>query len=142
MQESFANSASRHLHDSQVLLKEERLDNAVYLAGYVVECAFKTLVEQYFKNNQAAYHFNHDIIKLEDEMMDRLRVMYPILDQQLPTSQTSITVLAKDHPNRRYAKSQLWSEDEAELAVKQAKKIYQDTILKLVLDGLISSQEI
>ena len=141
MQESFANSASRHLHDSQILLKAQRWDNAVYLAGYVVECTFKTVIEQYFKDNQAAKHFNHDIIRLEDEVIDRLRVMYPILGQQLPSIRTSDSVLAKDHPIRRYAKSKL-TEDEAKLAVKQAEKIYQDIILKLVLDGLISSQEI
>jgi len=43
MQESFSNSAGRHLQDAQLLLAEQRWDNAVYLAGYVVECSFKVL---------------------------------------------------------------------------------------------------
>ncbi len=35
MQESFSNSAGRHLQDAQILLKEQRWDNAVYLAAYL-----------------------------------------------------------------------------------------------------------
>ena len=44
MQESFSSSAGRHLQDAQILLREKRWYNAVYLAGYVVECSFKVLV--------------------------------------------------------------------------------------------------
>jgi HEPN domain-containing protein len=54
MQESFSSSAGRHLQDAQILLREKRWDNAVYLAGYVVECSFKVLVEQYFTSDKAA----------------------------------------------------------------------------------------
>lgn len=49
MQESFSNAAGRHLRDAEILLENERFDNAAYLAGYVVECSFKILVELYFK---------------------------------------------------------------------------------------------
>jgi len=38
---SFSNSAGRHLQDAQILLGEQRWDNAVYLAGYVVEECFQ-----------------------------------------------------------------------------------------------------
>jgi len=140
MQQSFSNAASRHLHDSQILLKEQRWDNAIYLAGYVVECAFKSLVELYL-DDKAIKKFSHDLSKVEGEAMDRLRVMYPFLDGQLPPARISGTVLATDHPERRYAKSGLWTQDEAEEAVKRAREIYQETILKLVLDGLISSKD-
>jgi HEPN domain-containing protein len=141
MKQSFSSAASRHLHDSEILLKEQRWDNAVYLAGYVVECAFKTLVELYLDgNDEATKKFGHNISQLEGKAMDRLRVIYPFLGKELPSSRISGTVLAIDHPERRYAESSLWTKDEAEKSVKRAKEIYQETILKLVLDGLIFSK--
>ena len=74
--------------------------------------------------------------------MERLRVMYPELDRQLPSSRINGTVLAHDHPERRYSQSGLWSEEQAEEAVKQSAEIYRGIIIKLVLDGIISSKEI
>ena len=143
MQESFSASAGRHLQDAQILLREKRWDNAVYLAGYVVECSFKVLVEQYFLNDRGAVKkYGHDLTKLEGKAMERLRVLYPILDRQLPTSRIDGTVLANNHPERRYFNSGLWTESEAKISVERAEEIYRRIIPKLVLNGLISSQDI
>lgn len=143
MQESFSNSASRHLHDAQLLLDKQRWDNAVYLAGYVVECSFKVLVEQYFKKDLGATRkYGHDLTELEGTAMERLRVLYPILDKQLPTSRIAGTVLAQNHPERRYSQSGLWAEADATTAVQRAEEIYREIIPKLVLNGSISSQDI
>ena len=142
MKESFANSAARHLSDAKILWDNQRWDNAVYLAGYVVECSFKLLVEQYFKNDKAAKKYGHDLSELEGKAMERLRVLYPKLDKQLPVSRITDTVLALDHPERRYAKSGLWTEEDAKLAVERAEEIYREIIPKLVLNGSISREEI
>lgn len=143
MQESFSSAAGRHLQDAQILLRNQRWDNAVYLAGYVVECSFKIVIEQYFKKDRAAVKkYGHDLTELEGRAMERLRVLYPILDNQLPASQKLNTVLAQDHPERRYAKSGLWTEKQAKLAVQRAEEIYRQIIPKLVLNGLISSKDI
>ncbi|MEG5210642.1 HEPN domain-containing protein [Microcoleus sp. ARI1-A1] len=143
MQESFSNSAGRHLQDAQILLQSQRWDNAVYLAAYVVECSFKLLVELYFKDDKGAVKkYGHDLQELDGRAMERLRVLYPILDRQLPASRIAGTVLAQDHPERRYAKSQLWTEEEAKLAVQRAEEIYREIIPKLVLNGSISSKDI
>ncbi|NET44358.1 HEPN domain-containing protein [Okeania sp. SIO2B3] len=141
MEDSFIQAAERHLHDAEILLAQNRWDNAVYLAGYVVECAFKVIVEQYIQN-QACSKFGHDLTELQGKAVERLRVMYPILDTQLPISRTNGTVLADDHPERRYAKSDLWCESQAIEAVKRAGKIYNEIIPRLILDGRISSGEI
>jgi HEPN domain-containing protein len=130
MQESYSNSAGRHLIDAKILLESQRWDNAVYLAGYVVECSFKLLVEQYFKHDnkhdkKAVKKYGHDLNELEGRAMERLRVLYPILDRQLPASRIMDTVLGQDHPERRYAKSPLWSEEQAKLAVQRAEEIYR-----------------
>ena len=143
MQESFSNSAGRHLQDAQILLAEQRWDNAVYLAGYVVECSFKVLIEQHFKHDLGAVKkYGHDLTELDGRAMERLRVLYPILDRQLPAARIIGTVLARSHPERRYAKSGLWNESEATLAVGRAAEIYHEIIPMLVLNGLLSSQDI
>ncbi|GAX36596.1 HEPN domain-containing protein [Nodularia sp. NIES-3585] len=143
MQESFSNSAGRHLQDAQILLNAQRWDNAVYLAGYVVECSFKVLVEQYFKHDQGAVKkYGHDLTELEGRAMERLRVLYPILDNQLPALRIVGTVLGQYHPDRRYSKTGLWAEAEARNAVQRAEEIYREILPKLVLNGSISSQDI
>jgi HEPN domain-containing protein len=143
MQESFVNSAGRHLQDARILLAEQRWDNAVYLAGYVVECSFKVLIEQHFKHDRGAVKkYGHDLTELEGRALDRLRLLYPILDKQLPTSRLAGTVLARNHPERRYFKSGCWAESDAQSAVQLAEKIYREIISKLVLNGSISSQDI
>jgi HEPN domain-containing protein len=143
MQDSFSSSAGRHLQDAQILASSQRWDNAVYLAGYVVECSFKVLIEQTFKSSQgAARKYGHDLTELEGKAMERLRILYPILDQKLPSSRMDGTVLAQSHPQRRYARSGFWGKAEAELAIQRAEAIYKETVLKLVLDGLILSQDI
>jgi HEPN domain-containing protein len=143
MQESFSNAAGRHLQDALSLLRSQRWDNTVYLAGYVVECAFKLLVEQYFRSGRGPVKkYGHNLTELEGKAMERLRILYPILDKQLPASRTLGTVLAQHHPERRYAKSGLWTEAEARLAVQRAEEIYREVIPRLVLDGSISVKDI
>jgi hypothetical protein len=68
--------------------------------------------------------------------------MYPVLDRQLPSSRIDGAVLANSHPERRYAASNLWTEEQATVSVERASEIYMSIIPKLVLDGLIRSQDI
>ncbi|MBD2137727.1 HEPN domain-containing protein [Anabaena sp. FACHB-1237] len=139
--DSFPQAAARHLYDAKILLDQQRWDNAVYLAGYVVECSFKVLVEVYIPEGKTAVKkYGHDLTELQGKAIDRLRLMYPVL-MQLPTSQTQGTKLAENHPGRRYYKSGIWNQTEAEEAVNRAEEIYQEVITKLVLDGIISSNE-
>ena len=141
MSESFSQAAARHLYDANVLLSRQRWDNAVYLAGYVVECSFKVLVEKYI-DQAAVKKYGHDLAALQGKAMERLRLIYPVLDIQLPASRTTGTVLDQDHPARRYAKSGLWNEIQAKEALGRAEEIYLEIIPRLVLDGRISSKEL
>lgn len=141
MEESFIQAAARHLHDAEILLNQQRWDNAIYLAGYVVECTFKVLVDKYISDRDCS-KFGHNLTELQGKGIERLRIIYPTLDTQLPISRTNETVLADYHPQRRYFKSGLWNESEAREAVKRAAEIYNEIIPRLILDGRISSGEI
>jgi len=142
--ESFAQAAARHLQDAKLLLNHHRWDNAIYLAGYVVECSFKVLVGIYIDqiDQKEVKKYGHDLTKLQGQAMDRLRLMYPVLDMQLPASQTTGTVLDQYHPERRYFKSSYWSPSDTELAVEKAEQIYIEIIPQLILDGTISSKDV
>ena len=129
--DSFPQAAARHLHDAKILLDKQRWDNAVYLAGYVVECGFKVLVEVYIPEGKTAVKkYGHDLTELQGKAMDRLRLIYPVL-MQLPASRTMGTVLDQYHPERRYYKSGIWNQTEAEEAVNRAEEIYQEIIPKM-----------
>jgi hypothetical protein len=64
-------------------------------------------------------------------------LIYPAVDMQLPASRTMGTVLDQNHPARRYAKSGLWSEIQAQQAAQRAEEIYLEIIPQLILDGKI-----
>lgn len=43
--DDYPDAAEKHLEDSKVLMAGSRHDGAAYLAGYVVECVLKTLIQ-------------------------------------------------------------------------------------------------
>lgn len=138
MSKCFIQAAARHLHDAMLLLSKQRWDNAVYLAGYVVECSFKVLVEVYIPDKTATKKFGHDLTKLQGQAIDRLRLMYPVLEFQLPASRITGTALDQDHPERRYSQTGRWNDNDAQQAVQQAADIYIEIVPKLILDGIIT----
>ena len=58
-------AALKHLQDAEVLLKGRRFDGAAYLAGYVVECALKTLIQ--VESGRQVRH-SHELTSLLDEL--------------------------------------------------------------------------
>lgn len=43
--DDYPEAAGKHLTDASVLVADDRHDGAAYLAGYVVECALKALIQ-------------------------------------------------------------------------------------------------
>ncbi len=68
--EDYPRAALKHLEDAQALQASSRFDGAVYLAGYVVECALKTMIEVENK----AVPYIHDLNRLQLEV-DTLSVL-------------------------------------------------------------------
>jgi len=140
--ESFVQSAARHLKASEVLIGVEGLgDEAVYLAGYVAECSYKAVMELY-SNKTTARNYGHNIVSLEDEGMNQLRILYPEVDKRLAFNSTENTVLNHNHPQRRYFKSKLWTDEECNLAYEKALQIFEDTVVEMILDGSLNREEL
>ena len=57
----FSSAAARHWDDAMSLIQANRFDNAGYLAGYVVECSLKCLVEM---SGAAPKPFQHELATL------------------------------------------------------------------------------
>ena len=137
----FAQAAGRHLCDSLILAAQHRHDNAVYLAGYVVECSLKAILAHHL-SAAVAGSYKHDLTGLQGRALQLLRVLVPHVHLRLPSSRTQGTGLDVGHPQRRYWTSGLWSHDEVHAAVDCAREIYRETVLSMVLDGDLSYQEL
>jgi len=137
----FAQAASRPLVDARVLAGQRRLDNAVYLAGYVVECSLKTVMEFHLGQDQAR-RWGHDLVGLQGQALQQLCVLVPHAQVRMPASRTDGTVLDQGHPQRRYWASGHWGEQETGLALERASEIYRDTVVSMVLDGSLPFSEL
>jgi HEPN domain-containing protein len=140
-QDRFAQAAGRHLTDALVLASGTRLDNAVYLAGYVVECSLKTVIEHHLGEAEAR-RWGHDLSALQGRALQQLCVMVPHAQIRVPASRTHGTVLEQGHPVRRYWASGQWSEQETRLALERASEIYRETVVSMVADGYLPFSEL
>ena len=62
--DDYPEAAVKHMQDSGALLAGGRYDGAAYLAGYVVECALKTLIQ--LEAGQVRHH--HDLSRLDRDL--------------------------------------------------------------------------
>lgn len=62
--DDYPEAAGKHLKDASVLISGARNDGTAYLAGYVVECALKTLIQ--LASRQP--YFSHDLQRLNSTL--------------------------------------------------------------------------
>ena len=92
--DDYPEAAGKHMQDSRLLLAGGRHDGAAYLAGYVVECALKTLIQ--LEAGQVRY--SHDLSGLDLEL-DKLAAQASSLAGKLYLS-AQATVASVDYPQR------------------------------------------
>ncbi|MCD6327601.1 HEPN domain-containing protein, partial [bacterium] len=76
MNDDFASATARHYCDSQLLLAEQRFDNAAYLAGYAVECGLKALIMHGGGQPRA---YSHELSTLGGKALDLAVLLSPAL---------------------------------------------------------------
>ena len=130
-----AEAAGKHLDDARVLEQAGRPDGAAYLAGYVVECCLKTLVEV-----EGGAPWGHEVRALAAEA-SRLsacvgartaKYVSGTAVQQLPVSSISSW-----HPPQRYRAPGHITPAVARVWVEEATAIYDATIVSMRLDGVL-----
>ena len=128
-------AAMKHMQDSGALLAGGRYDGAAYLAGYVVECALKTLIQM--EAGQVRHH--HDLSRL-DQDLDRLaaQASSPAGKFYLGAraSLRASTILNGWRPEQRYRSPGVSAADAARWH-REAADAYGRIIGQLTLAGMI-----
>lgn len=134
MEEDFVSAAARHLDDSEHLLSESRVDNAGYLAGYVVECSIKAVIM--CGGGPHPKQYGHDLALLGREALDLALLLSPSLRCYRPETIDEITQGSGDwQPSWRYAATGDLTQQKAQEIVESGKKAFEQLIIPIVLDG-------
>ena len=129
----FVAAATRHLHDARILNEKVCCDNAVYLAGYVAECALKAVVE---RSGLTAQLFGHKLAKLEGDGLDLAVAMLPASARYRPPASAVRAINSAWSPSLRYSPSQAGMVQSLGL-VEAAAEIWTSCIGEMLLDGVI-----
>lgn len=142
MSDSFLDTAKRMYSSSKLLHNNNDFHNACYLAGYVVECYTKIIVEKYSSNqgnNRTARSFSHNLNHLNTEMQYILSGNSALSSYILNASTDFINIFTKWNPvslryvdNTNKINSKNISDDfQAEIDLAMQK------ITKMQIDGVI-----
>ncbi len=136
--DDYPEAARKHLQDSGSLLAGGRPDGAAYLAGYVVECALKTLI-QLEAGQVDRRHRHHDLSRL-DRDLDLLAVQASsVVGRFYLRAQASLrasTILSGWMAEQRY-RSPGVSATTAANWHREAADVYRRVIGQLTLAGVI-----
>lgn len=130
--DDFPAAAQRHLEDAGVLQAADRPDGAAYLAGYVVECAMKTMIQ--VETGWAAR--SHDLAGLDRT----LSALSARVGAQTARHYARAVPLLRDpallgwNPAMRY-RGQETSQTDAAASLRAAGDVYRVVIGGLALDG-------
>lgn len=148
MADDFAATADRMMQDARILHQAGAHRNACYLAGYVVECTLKALLEQTSKPRKV-----HDLESLHDEIASLLLnpgaviAKYGDPAQPAPTMIQQIkppTVNKMDtryychwDPDHRYDGTRWTLPTTSESYLREAED-FHDIIVRMFVDGLVT----
>ncbi|MBI2528539.1 MAG: HEPN domain-containing protein [Candidatus Rokubacteria bacterium] len=128
-------AARKHLEDASVLLPAGRADGAAYLAGYVVECALKSLILV-----AAGHPWGHDLNALGREALQLAA---------LPEARSAryIPRMSQGHPlydaasgwreTLRYREPGAVTPADAGSWLGEAQAVYESAIVPMRLDGVV-----
>jgi len=133
--DDYPRAAQKHVQDAEVLLGQHRFDGAGYLAGYVVECVLKALIQVETPDVPK----KHDLNALSREALDFAG---------LPGSRTARYVRQPEltrlpygapgwHETLRYARPGTIAGEHAAEWVKEARRLYEEVVVRMRLDGVI-----
>ena len=130
---NFASAASRHLQTAKFLFENKHHDDSAYIAGYVVDCAIKAIIEIACRPPKI-----HDLAKLSGEALNLAAdLSYAARSYQVDLSSSLSSLQSKWSPDLRYCSSGFIKEHEAKSFVESADQIYHVTIGAMFLDGLL-----
>lgn len=126
-------AALKHLQDADVLIKGRRFDGAAYLAGYVVECVLKTLIQ--VETGRADH--SHNLASLQEQVAGFAGRAGSrtgrFLEAVAPLDSSEILGW---EPDMRYQEPGI-APDTAGMWFQDARDVYDRIIGSLLMDGAV-----
>jgi hypothetical protein len=132
--DDYPDAAGKHLADAEALVAARRYDGAGYLAGYVVECALKSLLQVETGGAQQT----HSYAKLLDQVGKTCLTAGAMTAKYVTETIRGIpnAAIAGWKETMRYRSPSMGSGD-AHAWIDDATVVYTDTIASMILDGVI-----
>lgn len=132
--DDFPNAAGKHLSDAEMLLSANRYDGSAYLAGYVVECAMKTLIQV----ESGRVIRTHSFETLTNTILFSCALAGARTSKYITTKIREIPQAPIAHwkETMRYHAPHM-TQNDTTAWVNDAKQIYTDSIAHMILDGVI-----
>lgn len=133
--DDYPEAARKNLHDAQALLNTARYDGAGYHVGYVIECVLKTLLQA-----DTVPARGHDIGQLSTQVTRLAAGGSPHTARYLPNPPPTIPYAVPPagwKETMRYRAPGDLNQAQAELWIKEAERIYAQSVLEMWKDGVI-----
>jgi hypothetical protein len=135
--DDYPDAARKHLDDAGVLLSAGRYDGAGYHAGYVIECALKTLLQMDLRQAPKI----HDLDKLSHQVLARMALCgSPRTARYIPNPLPAIPYAAPPagwQETMRYRATGDLDQVTTQAWMTAAGRVYQNTVQQMRLDGVI-----
>jgi len=132
--DDYPDAASKHLADARALLAAARADGAAYLAGYVVECALKTILQVATGRAPKV----HSLIDLTSRVASSSAAAGATIARYVTGNVTGIPAasIAGWSETMRYHAPRIAQGDAAGW-VLEARAVHDDTVAQMILDGVV-----
>jgi len=133
--ENYLSAAFRHHDDIAAGVLSP--DNSAYLAGYVVECTLKAVLEHY---GHAARAYGHDIVSLQGRALTLAAIISPgAMRYRVDTIQNLQAAAALWTPEMRYLSTGQFSAGDVRTVCDVAGALHDNVLVNMVLDGAYRS---
>lgn len=132
--EDFFSSTLRHFEDSSSLYARGRFDEAAYLAGHVIECGLKKLLEVH--RGAGARGYGHDLRGMTAQGLALAALLAPASARYRVDGISSLTpAMSYWRPELRYWTTGDVSSSDVRLMLDAATDIVRVVLVALILDG-------
>jgi HEPN domain-containing protein len=136
--EDFFSSALRHFEDSAALHALGRIDEAAYLAGYVIECGLKKLLEVH--RGSSARGYGHDLRGMTTQALALAALLSPAsIRYRVDEIHALMPAMSYWRPELRYWTTGDIGAANATLMLDAATGVARVVLAALILDGNESS---
>lgn len=128
-------AAAKHLADAQALWQAGRYDGAGYHAGYVIECALKTLLQA-----DHTIEKSHNLSALSARVAALATGGSPLIARYCPRPAPALRYApppAGWHETMRYRAAGDLDQNQSRQWVAEAERVYNQSVLAMRKDGVI-----